>query len=73
MFICVKFPYVTFAINIPKGAINILLNFVLKIDPIYNNIINTKELFKNLCQLGKITNTQGNTDEYKNRCIAICS
>jgi len=29
--------------------------------------------FKNLCQSGKITNTQGNTDEYRNRCRAICS
>ena len=29
--------------------------------------------FKNLCQSGKITNTQGNTDECKNRCRAICS
>ncbi len=27
-----------------------------------------REPFKNLCQLGKITNTQGDTDEYKNRC-----
>ena len=30
-------------------------------------------LFKNLCQSGKITNTQGNTDEDRNRCRAICS
>ncbi len=29
--------------------------------------------FKNLCQSGKITNTQGKTDEYRNRCRAICS
>jgi len=29
--------------------------------------------FKNLCQSGKITNTQGHTDEYRNRCRAICS
>ena len=30
-------------------------------------------LFKNLCQSGKITNTQGHTDEYRNRCRAVCS
>jgi len=29
--------------------------------------------FKNLCQSGKITNTQGHTDEYKNRCRTVCS
>ncbi|MDQ7059989.1 MAG: hypothetical protein Q9M43_02160 [Sulfurimonas sp.] len=29
--------------------------------------------FINLCQSGKITNTQGNTDEYRNRCREICS
>ena len=30
-------------------------------------------LFKNLCQSGKITNTQGNIDEDRNRCRAIRS
>ena len=30
-------------------------------------------LFRNLCQSGKITNTQGNTDEDRNRCRTICS
>ena len=29
--------------------------------------------FKNLCQSGKITNTQGHRNEYRNRCRAICS
>ena len=32
-----------------------------------------KRLFKNLCQSGKITNTQGNIDEDRNRCRAIRS
>ncbi len=30
-------------------------------------------LFRNLCQSGKITHTQGETDEYRNRCGAVCS
>ena len=25
-------------------------------------------LFKNLCQTGKINNTKGHTDEYRDRC-----
>ena len=29
--------------------------------------------FKNLCQSGKITNTQGKTHEDRSRCRAICS
>ena len=34
----------------------------------------TKERpFKNLCQSGKITNTQGKTHEDRSRCRAICS
>ena len=35
--------------------------------------VTSSGLFKNLCQSGKITNTQGNTDEDRNRCRAICS
>ena len=27
-----------------------------------------KGLFKNLCQTGKINNTKGHTDEYRDRC-----
>ncbi len=38
--------------------------------PIYERPLG---LFKNLCQLGKITNTQGDTDEYRDRCRAVCS
>jgi len=50
----------------------------LEIDEIKNKVkylvtVEEQELFKNLCQSGKITNTQGNTDEDRNRCRAICS
>ena len=30
-------------------------------------------LFKNLCQPGKITITQGHKNEYRNKCRAVCS
>ena len=36
------------------------------------NLIKIKGPFRNLCQTGKITITQEDTDEYRNRCGAIC-
>ena len=44
----------------------------------FKNIIDNNQIkfsgpFKNLCQSGKITNTQGHRNEYRNRCRAVCS
>ena len=46
---------------------------VLKMIFLKHDCPEDKRLFKNLCQSGKITNTQGNIDEDRNRCRAIRS
>ena len=38
----------------------------------YETIGFLKGPFKNLCQSGKITNTQGKTHENRSRCRVIC-
>ena len=43
------------------------------INEVLSEIKSQLRLFKNLCQSGKITNTQGNIDEDRNRCRAIRS
>ena len=52
----------------------LLLTIILAIIYLINIILVNKYykprmgLFKNLCQAGKITNTKGHTDEYRDRC-----
>ncbi len=67
-----------FRIDIDKS--NVFDNFTIDYYTIKYNVSTCQDyltqhsgLFKNLCQSGKITITQGNTDEDRNRCRAICS
>ena len=52
-----------------KFYLNLQQNLQFK----FSKNCNIKGPFKNLCQSGKITNTQGYRNEYRNRCRAICS